>query len=105
MSKRPRVDESAIVRVTAPSTGFVLVCGKCGKRAGRKGLRSEIKLAFKARRGGQGVKVVETGCLGICPKGGIAVASGMGLAQGEVVVFSAAASAEEAVAALVLGPT
>lgn len=55
-------------------SGAILVCGKCSKKAGgrplAKALRRELGVG-KGRRAAIGV--VETKCLGICPKRGIVV--------------------------------
>ncbi len=62
----------------------ILVCGKCSKKIGggfgEKGKTSLAKALRK--RGGKGKKrklpygVVETGCLGICPKRAVVVVDG-----------------------------
>lgn len=67
--------------VRAGWTGAVLVCGKCSKKLdGGFGAKGKASLA-KALRGepafGKGRKaaigVVETRCLGICPKGAVTI--------------------------------
>lgn len=81
----------------------VLVCRKCAKRAGisRKAALRLAKAAAKAaakeagaiRSSGvssasaRAVRVVETGCLGPCPKRLIAVATGASLAAGRVALL------------------
>ena len=60
----------------------VLVCGKCSKKVdggfGPKGKQSLAKLLRKSLGLGKGRKaalgIVETKCLGICPKGAVVVA-------------------------------
>ena len=60
-------------------TTAVLVCRKCqkkfGKRFGAKGDRTLAKALRREVGGGKGRKatvgVVETGCLGVCPKGAV----------------------------------
>lgn len=60
----------------------VLVCGKCSKKLGggfgRKDKQSLAKALRKALKLGKGRKspvgVVETRCLGVCPKGAVTVA-------------------------------
>lgn len=67
--------------VRAGWTGAVLVCGKCSKKLdGGFGAKGRTPLA-KALRGEPGfgkgrkaeVGVVETRCLGICPKGAVTI--------------------------------
>lgn len=54
--------------------GAILVCGKCARKAGgkplAKALRRELGIG-KGRRASLGV--VETRCLGVCPRRGIVV--------------------------------
>ena len=66
--------------VPAPWRTFVVACRKCGKRLdggygpdGDETLRRAVKQALRqaGRRGT--LHVVETGCLSLCPKGGVAV--------------------------------
>jgi hypothetical protein len=72
----------------------VLVCRKCAKRAGlsAKAARRLAKAACRSgsaprRDGGRKVRVVETGCLGPCPKRLLAVATGASLAAGRVALL------------------
>ena len=67
--------------VRAGWTGAVLVCGKCSRKLdggfGRKG-REGLARALRGQPGfGKGRKadvgVVETRCLGICPKGAVTI--------------------------------
>jgi predicted metal-binding protein len=66
-----------------PTEQILLICGKCTRKLkggfGKKGkmsLRSVVKDRLKAigRRGA--VRVVETECLGLCPKRAVTVALG-----------------------------
>lgn len=90
---------------------IVVVCSKCAKRQGLRGrdLRALLKKAGKraARDGGGGRRrklcIVESGCLGPCPKRAVAVATGASLAEGRVVLLDPAAGPAEALAA-VLNP-
>ncbi|WP_342151113.1 hypothetical protein [Methylorubrum sp. SB2] len=73
----------------------VLVCGKCAKRQGvdRKRLGRALKRAAarpegEARQKARKVKVVETGCLGPCPKRLLTVATPASLARGRVVLLA-----------------
>ena len=85
----------------APWAMLVVTCGKCARKGrGPDGLRRDLKSELKALTGLKRVKVVEAGCLGVCPKDGIALASAAGLARGEVLVLGRDGSAREAAAAL-----
>ncbi len=84
---------------TAPWTEVVLVCAKCAAKAGRgrKGkteLRAEIKQALKRRGLGKSVRVLETGCMDLCPEGGQTVATGRQLGQGRLCVVGAQTDGE-----------
>ena len=65
----------------AGSGAIVLVCGKCSKKVGggfgKKGGTALAKALRKAEGFGAGrrsaVQVVETKCLGLCPKGAVTV--------------------------------
>jgi hypothetical protein len=89
-------------------TEVVAVCGKCAKR---QGLRPRAVRALLKRAGKQAAKdgrtgsrtklcIVESGCLGPCPKRAVAVATGASVAAGRVVLIDPAASPEEALAAV-----
>jgi predicted metal-binding protein len=89
----------------APWTEVVLVCAKCAAKLGRgsKGkteLRGEIKQALKRRGLGHSVRVVETGCLDLCPKDGQTVATGRQMGQGRLSVFAPEADGERVVKVL-----
>lgn len=89
-------------------TEIVVVCSKCAKRQGLRGrdLRALLKKAGKpaAQDGGAGRRrklcVVESGCLGPCPKRAVAVATGASLAAGRVFLLDPAAGPAEARAAV-----
>lgn len=70
-----------------PWSLLVLVCGTCARRAGRKGLRSDLKSGLKTASDHRRVKVAETGCLGLCPKRAIVVATPADLARGAAFVL------------------
>jgi hypothetical protein len=89
----------------APWSEVVLVCAKCAAKLGRgrKGkteLRGEIRHALKARGLGKRVRVVETGCLDLCPKDGQTIATGRQLAKGRLAVFGPRADGDEVVEGL-----
>ena len=92
-------------------TEIVVVCSKCAKRQGLRpsAVRALLKKAGKqAARDASGcrrkLRIVESGCLGPCPKRAIAVATGASVAAGRVVLLDPAAGPAEALAA-VLHPT
>lgn len=85
----PRMTAGRLAR--APFREAVLVCGKCARkldggfgRKGRHGLRAELKRAWKAAGRAGKLRVVETPCLGLCPKGRQVVATGPSLAAGRL---------------------
>ena len=61
---------------------FVLVCAKCAKRQAlpKHAVRGMLKQAYKRRSASAKLRVVETGCLGPCPKRALAVATAASLA-------------------------
>ena len=69
---------------------IVLVCRKCARRAGLSPKEAR-RLAKRASAGAgprvRKAKVVETGCLGPCPKRLLAVATGSGLAAGRIALL------------------
>src|SRR3546814_14995028 len=78
------MSSSGVHVVPARWQNTVLVCRKCGKRAGggfgpegttplAKALRKYLGLK-KGRKAAAGV--VEVGCLGVCPKGAVPVVTG-----------------------------
>jgi predicted metal-binding protein len=73
MSKR----DDALSRPT-PWREVVLVCRKCGKKQkggfgekGRETLKTHLRQALRAAGRRRDVRVIETSCLGICPKHGV----------------------------------
>lgn len=73
-----------IKAVPTPATAIIAICGKCGKKLGGgfgasgaaslgKTMRSALHLPKPKRAR---VRIVETKCLGLCPKGAVAVVSG-----------------------------
>lgn len=69
-----------IERVQAPWEGVALVCRKCSKKLGGGFGPEDEKLAKALRRGlraagrRRALRVVEVGCLGLCPKRAVTVA-------------------------------
>ena len=104
----PRPPAGRLAR--APFREAVLVCGKCSRklgggfgRKGAHGLRGELKRAWKAADRPGKLRVVETPCLGLCPKRRQVVATGVSLAAGRLWVIEPG-EAPAAVLARVLPP-
>lgn len=75
----------------APFRQAVLVCGKCARklhggfgRGGGKPLRKELKRAWKAAARPGKLRVVETRCLGLCPKRRQVIATAASLQSGRL---------------------
>ena len=92
---------SRVVRLGRGAT--ILLCGKCLKRhADGKALRRAVKTEARAvadPASGK-VRIVKIGCLGLCPRRAVVVASAAGLARGEVVLVRDAAGAATALPGL-----
>ena len=76
----------------AGSGGLVLVCAKCAKRQGyRKGEASRrLKRALRDRPGGGKARIVETRCLGPCPKRLLTLATPDSLSRGRLLLVDPA---------------
>ena len=87
---------------SAPFAEIVMVCAKCAKRqgVGAKAVRGGLKRALKADRRGRKVRVVETGCLGLCPKRSLTLATAGSLGEGRLLVLDPTLSAEAMLDAL-----
>jgi predicted metal-binding protein len=89
------------IRTTlTPWADVVLVCRKCSRKLdggfgkdGGSSLRAELKLALREAGRRRQVRVVETSCFSICPKGAVSVMHGS--RPGEVVVVPAGADAAD----------
>ncbi|MGY2052640.1 (2Fe-2S) ferredoxin domain-containing protein [Methylobacterium sp. JK268] len=93
MGERP--DRRIAKAATAPWAEVVLVCRKCAKRQGLGGsVRRDLKRAFKRGQAERKVRVVETGCLGLCPKRSLTFATASSLRAGRLVVVDPATGAE-----------
>ena len=67
--------------IRAPWDGIVLVCRKCSKKLGggfgpkgKQGLAKALRAELKDTGRRRAVRVVEVGCLSLCPKGAVTVA-------------------------------
>lgn len=93
-----RVEATKVRTAKAGFTDLVLVCRKCAKRQGvdRKQLGRAVKRAFRqgARDAAAGkVRVLETGCLGPCPKRMLTLATPESLARRRVILVDPALDA------------
>lgn len=90
----------AVRTARATFSDVVAVCGKCAKRQNlsKRALRDRLKAEPKRSR--PRLRIVETGCLGPCPKHLLAVATGASLARGRILLIDPAASPAELLTAL-----
>ena len=89
----------------APFSDTVLVCAKCAKKfkGAGKPVAKMLKAELKDRRWGK-VRVVETKCFDLCPKGRQVLASHRTLSERKLVVVEKGFSPEQALETL-LGPS
>lgn len=69
------MDDSSISATPAPWQQVALVCGKCSRKLGggfgkkgKRDLAEVLKDAAKAAGQRRALRVMEVGCLGLCPK-------------------------------------
>jgi hypothetical protein len=88
---------SSLQRAKTPFAGAVLICGKCVRRMGPKGkqIRKALKKAVKRRPEGK-VRMIETGCFSLCPKGRVVLASVRTLHERRLLMVQPDFSAAEA---------
>ncbi len=98
MSKPLTIEATA-----TPWREIVLVCRKCTRRLDggfgkkhREPLRSELKTALRAAGRRREVRVIEIGCLGLCPKGAVTVA--IASRPGELLAIPQGSDAEAVIA-------
>lgn len=94
-----------ILEVKPPWQACVMVCRKCPKRGGgkkrdAKRFLSELRDAVRERFGKKRSRVIEVGCLDLCPKGRITVALGSPAGPLRVLLAEPSASPESILAAL-----
>jgi hypothetical protein len=97
-------DSPSVMIRPAKTPGVVLECGKCRRKLGADGkaIRKALKRALKSRRWGK-VRLVETRCFALCPKGRQVLASARSLSDGRLLVVQKNSSLEETLTYL-LGP-
>ena len=92
-----RAETTKVRTAKAGFSDLVLVCRKCAKRQGvdRKQLGRAVKRAFRqsAKKGAGKVRVLETGCLGPCPKRMLTLATPESLARRRVILVDPALDA------------
>ena len=83
MSRKNKTAPDTIVTRQAPWQDIVVLCRKCGGKLdggfgdqGRDDLRSVLRDGLRDAGRKRDFRIVETGCLGICPKGGVAALRG-----------------------------
>jgi predicted metal-binding protein len=61
-----------------PWKTILLICGKCARKMdggygpkGKDSLRMALRTALKVSEYGRSVRIIETRCMGICPKKGV----------------------------------
>ena len=67
------------LRARPPWDDVVFVCGRCVRRSGGEdepSLRKWIKRALESRGLSDRIRVVESGCLDLCPKKGVVLVRG-----------------------------
>lgn len=94
-SRAARIEPDKIRTAKADFSDLVLVCRKCAKRQGveRKRLGRLLKRVLRSvpRETGKGkIRVLETGCLGPCPKRMLTLATPDSLARRRVILIDPA---------------
>jgi predicted metal-binding protein len=99
--------EKLIAPVRLPFDGALLVCRKCSKKLGKEGkeLRKTLKEGARERFGKKGVRVLQTGCFDVCPKGSVTVGATGPKIGLRLVTVAPSARAEGVFEALGLTPT
>ena len=72
---------AAVRTIPVAATRLLAICGKCGKKLGGgfgadgdRSLGKALKRAVPGTKGKRaGVRIVETKCLDVCPKGAVAI--------------------------------
>jgi len=90
------MENSSISATVAPWRQVALVCGKCSRKLGggfgkkgKRDLADVLKDAAKAAGQRRAIRVMEVGCLGLCPKRAVSAVSSV--RPDEVVVVPAGA--------------
>ncbi len=94
--------------IPAPWQGTALVCRKCSKKLGggfghkgREDLSKALRQQLKSTNRRRALRVIEVGCLSLCPKRAVTVA----LEQGRVLVVPAGADIDAVLTAVLPAAT
>lgn len=83
MGKKHKATSGEIVTVRGPWRGVLLACRKCGGKLkggfgpkGKDRLPEALRQLLRETGRRQEMRILEIGCLGVCPKGGVVVMHG-----------------------------
>lgn len=106
--KEPPATVSGVTVAKMKRPSPILICAKCVRRADDgRAIRKALKdaLALKGETvGRKAPRLVQTKCMGLCPKRAVTVASGATLARGEMLVVRRVSDLPEAVHVLCAAP-
>ena len=81
MGSRAKVGKGEIVRLRSETRETFLLCRKCSRRLdggfgpeGKDPLRAVLREELRRRNTRRSVRLLEVGCLGVCPKKGVTIA-------------------------------
>jgi predicted metal-binding protein len=102
--------DDLISTTQAPWREIAMVCGKCSRKLdggfgkkGKHGLADVLKDALKAAGRRREMRVVEVGCLGLCPKRAVTAVSSA--RPGQVLAVPSGADMAQVLARLILPAT
>jgi predicted metal-binding protein len=88
-----------------PWNTIILLCGKCARKMkggygpnGRETLRMALRSQIKANGSRRGVRIIETRCIGICPKKAVTALNAS--RPGRILIIPKGTGADEALAQL-----
>ena len=109
MSKKSKAAPDEIGRRQASWQDLVILCRKCGGKLdggfgdkGRHGLRSVLREGLREAGRRRDFRIVETGCLGICPDGGVVAL--LGSEPGRILIVPRGQAVGGVLAALGVNP-
>ena len=96
--KKPAVTAGSVTTVQTGWRDTAFLCRKCARKldggfgaSGSQSLRRALREALRARGLRGQIGLIEVGCFGICPKGGVTM--GLASAPGELLVVARGADA------------
>ena len=108
VGEKHKVVPGEITTARGPWTASVLLCRKCGKKLGGgfgpkgdESLAGVLKHTLRDRGQRKRVRVIQVGCLDICPRGGVVAMRGD--APGEMMIVPEGMNAD-AIAERLIGP-